>query len=230
MNWILFEWKLIIRNKRLRQTFIVSVLLLPSIVYMQFVNPIVQENIMLREWFLWLVFSLPATFFATQTFSIDAMFIEKLVIVHMSIFQLLQAKYRLYSIISVVLFILFLPSMFLEVKLMELVAAFLFSIGFVFCGMFLTSLASYKPFDIKATYFYNFQGFDAGNILFLYLLIIVSMGLTGLLFLLFSETVALIAMSLIGLVFIVTSNIWLKKISTSFEKTKYRRLECFREK
>ncbi|GHV57677.1 hypothetical protein FACS1894182_07150 [Bacteroidia bacterium] len=120
--------------------------------------------------------------------------------------------------------------MLFGVKLIELVAAFLFAIGFGFFGLFCLSLLSYKPFDIKASSFFNYQGSDAGNYFVPMLLIIVGFGFIALFYWLFNETVTLIAMSVIGLVFISTNRIWLEKIGKSFEKTQYRRLERFKEK
>jgi hypothetical protein len=197
---------------------------------MQLANEgLIKEAFLFKEFFLWAIFALPANF-ATFAFSTNAAFIEKQIITPLSIFQLLQAKYRLYCIISIVLFILFLPTIFLGVKIMELVAAFLFSTGFAFFGLFCSSLLSYKPFDIKASSFYNYQGVDAATYFFPILVLIVAVGFTTLFYWLFNETITLIAMSLIGLVFIATNRIWLRKISKSFEKTKYYRLECFREK
>jgi hypothetical protein len=180
--------------------------------------------------FLWLLFALPDNFFAALIFSVNASFIEKQLIAPMPIFKILQAKYRLFAIISFLLFVIFLPSMFLGVKFIELAAAFLFATGFLFFALFWTSLTSYKPFDIKATYFYNFQGFDVANYFSPILIIAIAFGLMFLFYWLFNEIITLIFMSLIGLIFISTNTIWLKKISGSFEKTKYRRLECFREK
>jgi hypothetical protein len=189
-----------------------------------------MEIFVIKECFLGGFFALPASF-ATFAFSSGTMFIEKQVITPLSVFKILQAKYRLYCIVSIVLFILFLPSLFLErIILIQLVAAFLFSVGFVFGGLFCSSLVSYKPFDIKASYFYNYQGVDAGSYFFPILVLIVAFGFIVLLYWLFNETVTLIVMSLIGLVFIATNRIWLKKISQCFEKTKYYRLERFREK
>jgi len=235
MNWILFEWKLIVRNKRLRQIFIVTGLFLPLLVYMQLADQLqlakswLKGIFLFKEFLFWAVFTVPATNYAVLAFSMDATFIEKLVITRESIFQLLQAKYRLYSIISIVLFILFLPSMLWGIKFIELIAALLFSIGFVSFGLFWSSLVSYKPFDIKASYFYNFQGFDASNYFFPILVLIVASGFIAFFYWLFNETITLIAMSIIGIIFIVTNKIWLGKISKSFERTKYRRLERFRE-
>jgi hypothetical protein len=199
-------------------------------IYMQLANSaLLKEMFLVKMFFLWILFVLPANF-ATIAFSVNAGFIEKQVIAPLSIFKLLQAKFRLFCIVSSMLFIIFLPSIFLGVKLMELIAAFLFALGFGFFGLFWTSLASYKSFDIKASYFINYQGFDVSNYFSPILVVIVALGFIGLFHWLFNETVTLIVMSLTGLVFIATNKIWLGFIARSFEKTRYRRLECFREK
>jgi hypothetical protein len=194
-----------------------------------------MEIFVVKECFLWAIFALPASF-ATFAFSTNATFIEKQLITPLSIFKILQAKYRLYCIVSILLFILFLPNLFLPnlflvgITLMQLVAAFLFSAGFVFWGLFYSSLLSYKPFDIKASYFYNYQGVDAGNYFFPILVIIVAFGFAALFYWLFNETITLIVLSLTGLDFIATKQKWLNFIAKKFEQTKYRRLEYFREK
>jgi hypothetical protein len=199
-------------------------------IYMQLVTSSLLKDIFLvRESFLWAIFAMSANF-ATLAFGINSAFIEKQVIAPLSIFKILQAKYRFFCIIAAVLFIMFLPSMFLGVKLMELVAAFLFAVGFGFFSLFLTSLTSYEPFDIKASYFFNYQGVDAGNYLSPLLVIIIAFGFTALFYWLFNEEITLIVLSLIGLIFILTNRIWLGIISKKFEKTKYYRLERFREK
>ena len=229
MNLVLFEWKLIVRNKRLAQMGIATILLC-FMFYFQLTTSVLQKDIFfIKMCFLLAVFSLPANF-ASLSFNINATFIEKQLISPVSISKVLQAKYRFFGIIAFVLFVMFLPTIFIGVKLMELVAAFLFAVGFVFFCLFYSSLFSYKPFNIKASAFFNYQGFDAGNYFFPMLVVIVALGFMALFCWLFNETITLIAMSLIGLVFIVTNRIWLEKISKSFEKTKYRRLERFREK
>jgi hypothetical protein len=199
-------------------------------VYMQFVSPgLPMEIFVVKELLLWVIIAVPASF-ATFAFNISAAFIEKQLITPLPIFKLLQAKYRLYCIVSIVLFILLLPTIFFGVKIIELVAALLFSIGFAFFGLFLTSLVSYKPFDIKASSFYNYQGVDTAAYFSPILVLVAAFGLTALFHWIFNETVTLIAMSLTGLVFIATNRIWLRIISEKIGKTKYYRLERFREK
>ena len=125
---------------------------------------------------------------------------------------------------------MFFPSVYLGVTLIELIASFLFSVGFVFFGLFYSSLFSYKPYNIKGSSFFNYQGFDIGNYFIPMILMIVAFGIIAFFFWFFNEKITLIAMSLIGVVFIATNKIWLEKISGNFEKNKYRRLEYFKEK
>ena len=230
MNLVLFEWKLIVRSKRLKQQLIMSAIIFPLIVYLQLMG-MSREVFLLKMFFLWIMFALPANF-ATFSFGANAAFMDKLLIAPAgSIFKILQAKYRLYYILSIVFFVMFLPSMFLGIKLIELIAAFLFAVGLMFFSLFLISLLSHKPFDIKAsTTSFNYQEMDVGNMLMPMLVMSLAFGIVALFHWLFNETITLVAMSLIGTVFIATHKIWLKKISKSFEKTKYRRLERFREK
>jgi hypothetical protein len=231
MKLVLFEWKLIVRNKRLKQLFLTTVLMPLLMVYMQFTSPStsLRDAFVIKESFLWAIFALPASF-ATFAFSINAAFIEKQLIAPLSILKILQAKYRIYCIVSIVLFILLLPTICLGAKITELVAAFLFSAGFAFFGLFCSSLLTYKPFDVKASPFFNYQGVDAVSYFFPMLVIVVAFGFTVLFYWVFNETITLIAMSLTGLVFIATNRIWLGKIGKKFEQTKYKRLERFREK
>jgi hypothetical protein len=198
------------------------------IVYIQLINPesLIKEFFLLKEFYLCAVFMLPATF-ATFAFGVNSSFIEKQITTPLSVFKILQGKFRFCSIISTLLFVVFLPSLFLEIKILELAAAFLFSVGFVFCGLFFTSLYSYKPFDIKASSFYNYQGNDAGSMFAPLLVLLVAFGFVALMYWLFNQTVTLITMSIVGIIFIATNRIWLKFIAQRFEETKYLRLERF---
>jgi hypothetical protein len=119
--------------------------------------------------------------------------------------------------------------MFLGIKLFQIIASFLYSTGFIFFGFFSISLLSKKTFDIKATSFYNWQGYDMSSQLYPILIILFAAGFTAFIYWLFGETATYTVMSAIGVTFIATHKIWLDHICRKFEKTKYKRLECFRE-
>jgi hypothetical protein len=229
MSLVLFEWKLIIRNKRLKQQFFAMLLILLVFCIQIATNSLVKETFLIREFFLWTAFSISAHL-ATYTFGINTTFIEKQLTIPLPISKILQAKYKFFFRVSTVFFILYLSSTFLGTKVFEIIAAFLFAVGFGFCGLFCTSLFSYKPFDIKASNFANYQGNDVGSILTPFLVLAVAFGFMAFFHWIFNENVVLIAMSVIGLLFIVTHKIWLKFIADRFGKNKYYRLERFRKK
>jgi hypothetical protein len=216
------------RNKRLKQQFIVFMVMIPLMVYMQLLGSLAQESFLIKGFWFWMIFILPASL-APNSFAINASFIEKQLSMPLSVFEFLQAKYRFFSISSLIFFVLFLPSLFLGIKIMELIATLLFAVGFTYFVLFCSALFSYKPLDIKASSFYNYQGIDAGNFLLPLVVILIALAFSVLSFWLFGENVTLIAMSIIGLFFIATHKIWLKHIATKFEATKYKRLEKFRE-
>lgn len=231
MKLIFLEWKLIVRNQRLKQQFPLIILAFPLLIYMQLLNPgsFVIENFLIKELYLCALFAVTAGF-APMAFGVNAGFIEKQLTMPLSVFEILQAKYRFSVILAILLFIVFLPTTFLEIKFTELVAALLFAIGFLFFVLFYSAPFSYKPYDIKASNFYNYQGVDLGNYLYPLLFLAISIGIMILSYLFFNENITLIVMSAIGFVFVATHKIWLKAISRKFEKTKYYRLERFRGK
>ena len=230
MNLLLLEWKLLTGNKRLKQQLIVSMLILPFLIFLQLAYPQVRESFFRKENLLFLLFVCTIPNFSLIVFCINAAFIEKQVTTPLPIYKIVKAKYRLYCILSLLLFIAFLPSVYIGIKILELAGAFLFCIGFIYFGVFIFSLFTYKPFNVKSSGFFNYQGQTVGMYIYAILLVAVAYGFVALFYFMYNETVALIAMSVIGLVFIATNRIWLGFIAQRFEKTKHYRLERFNEK
>ena len=229
MNLLLLECKLLTRNKRLKQQAIVFMLFMPFIIYLQLANPVVQESFLQKEGHLFMLFVLPTANFASIVFSINALFIEKQVTVPLPISKIVKAKYKFYCTLSFLLFIAFLPSLFLGITILELAGAFLFCIGFMYFGVFIYSLFTYKPFNVKSSVYFNYQGHTVGTFVYAALLVAISYGFVFL-YRIYDETITLIIMSVVGLVFIATNRIWLGFIARRFEKTKHYRLERFNEK
>lgn len=231
MSDILFEWKLIIRNKRLTQSFILLLIFIPFM----YLSPNKAELFgcfLIRMCFWITLMSVIASYIGTFLFSTDASFIEKILTLPNALFRSIVSKYHLCLIISVSIALILLPISFVtkEIIVFEIIAALFFSIGFIFFALFYFSLISYKPFDVKASNFANHQGFNAiiyfGQILTLGC----SIGFIILLHQLLGETVTLIIISIIGILFLGTHKFWLRGICRGFEKTKHKRLERFREK
>ncbi|MDR3226301.1 MAG: DUF5687 family protein [Prevotellaceae bacterium] len=229
MNLILFEWKLMTRNKRLKQQFVILVFF-PLVVYMYFFNQKIIENAFYKDFLLIAMFLPSGACFAPFSIGMNSAFIEKQITIPIALFKILQAKYRLYCIIALFLFIILLPSVFLGVKIPELVATFFFSVGFLFFVYFLTVLLSYKAFDIKGSSFINYQGADFGNWFLPAILLAVIYSVMSTLYIFFSSKIIITSMAVTGLICIATSNLWLNFIAKKIVKKRYYRLERFREK
>jgi uncharacterized membrane-anchored protein len=174
--------------------------------------------------------SFPGATYGSLIFSTEASFMDKLMISPFSVYSLLKAKYHLYCIFAMIMALICLPCVLLGIKLGEIIAVLLFCMGVMFFVSFQCARFNFKKMDIKATQYYNWQGMNFTGQLIAGIIVLLPGVMAFFMNKLFGENITLWIMSLIGLVFIATNRIWLRKISKSFEKTKYRRLECFREK
>jgi hypothetical protein len=231
MKYILFEWKLITRSRRLKQWLVPLIFFIPQFYLMHLSSEsVIYQYFSFRIFFLSALILLPGATYSQFIFSTEASFMDKLMISPLSVYSILKAKYRLYCLFAIIMVIIFLPSMLLGVKPTEILSAFLYSIGFIYFACFQSARYNLKALDIKATKYYNWQGFSANQHIISFITLLGSMGIIFLIDLFWGENITLLVMSIIGIVFIVTNKFWLLSISRNFEKTKYRRLECFREK
>lgn len=229
---ILFEWKLIARNKRLQQM-LFFMLLLIAYFYMM----LLSSNFILIDYFIWRMlflvgmFSMGGVYYGVVFLSINASFIEILMITPNALFNNIRAKYYLYATFSLISFLCILPTLALGMNIGEIVSSFLFSIGFMCCAFFRCALFSYEPINIKGTGFQSWQGFTFYNqllvpaaiFLLATILIASSNSLLG-------KYVTLIVMSITGVCFIIAHKWWIKRLCKKIEKTKYKRLEYFAKK
>ena len=230
MNLLLFEWKLFFRNKRLKQQFFLMLAIFVLFSFQFASLSLLQEYPLFVELYLIVMMSLFAQF-AVYSFATNASFIEKQLTTPLSVFKILQTKYYFFCLLSLIPFVAFLSSLFWgATHLFDLFSTFLFIIGFVLFGSFYCVQFSYKPFDTKATAFYNYQGVDKGNYLYPVLVMLLAVGIILLSYWLFNKTAALILKLVIGIVFIATHKKWLKYIAQKIEEKKYYRIERFRGK
>jgi|GEM_PF-4147840 len=229
-NLLLFEWKLFFRNKRLKQQFFMLIVLFLWFSFMLTTSPTMQESPLIIEVFLIGMMSLFAQF-VVYSLATNASFIEKQWTTPLSIFKILQTKYYFFCILSLIPFVLFLPMLFLgQAHVLNLFSNFLFVIGFMFFGSFFSVIFSYKPFDIKASSFYNYQGMDKGNYLYPTFVVLLGVGSVILIYWQLGETITVIFKTVVGLAFITTHKTWLAFITKKIEKKKYYRIERFRKK
>jgi len=229
-NLLLFEWNLHIRNKRLKQQFIMLIVLFLWFSFTLTTSPTMQESTLFTEVFLIAMMGIFAQF-AVYSLATNASFIEKQLTTSLSVFKILQIKFYFFCILSLIPFILFLPIAFWNtIHFFDLFSTFLFVIGFMLFGSFYSVLFSYKPFDIKASSFYNYQGAEIGNFLYPVFVSLLGIGSVVLIYWQLGETVAVIFKAVVGLAFIATYKIWLNYIARKIEAKKYYRIERFRKK
>jgi len=226
MNLLLFEWRLWFRSKRLKQMlFSMSVLAL--------LLPLQLISLSLSPLFIGLLLVVLISLFtqyAPFSLAINASFVEKQLTMPLSMFRILQTKYYFFAILSLFPLIFSLTvSFWTTFHFLNILSAFVFIIGFMFFGSFYCLLFSYKPFNIKTSASYNFQGMDKGNHFFPILVLLIGAGFILLIYWLLGETVAIILKTIIGLTFIATHRTWLNFIAKKIENKKYYRLERFRQ-
>jgi len=229
-NLLLFEWNLYIRNKRLKQQFFMMIILFLWFSFMITTSPTYQDSPLLAEVFFVGMMGFFAQF-GVYSLMTNASFIEKQLTTPLSIFRILQIKFYFFCILSLIPFVLFLPLLFLgKVHFLNLFSNFLFVIGFMLFSQMYCILFSYKPFDIKSSSFYNYQGTDKGNSLYPVFIMFFGIGLVVLVYWQLDEMVAVIFKAVIGLAFVATHKMWLNFIAKKIEKKKYYRIERFRKK
>lgn len=229
-NLLLFEWHLHLRNKRLKQQFFMLIVFFLWFSFMLTTSPTFQESPFLVE----IVFIGMMSLFvqcATAPLAVNASFIEKQLTTPLSVFRILRAKYYFFCILSLIPFVLLLPTLFWNpIHFFDLFSTYLFVVGFMLFGSFCSNLFSYKPFEIKTSGFYNYQGMDKGNSLYPVFVMSLGVGAVVLVHWQFGETAAVIFKAVVGLAFIATHKIWLTFIARKIEAKKYYRIECFRKK
>jgi hypothetical protein len=229
MKYLLFEWKLISRSRRLKQ------LMVPLICFVLYfyliVNPFhsLSGIFIFRLFFLYALISIPGATYSQFIFSAEASFMDKLMISPVSIYAVLKAKYRLYCCFAFVIMIIIFPSILFTVSLIEILSSFIFTIGFMYFVCFQCARFNFKRLNIKATKYYNWQGMTINQQIISFIAIFGSGGVIFIIDKLFGENITLLIMSITGLCLILTNKFWLSSISRNFAKTRYHRLECFRE-
>jgi len=210
---------------------------IPFLIF-SFYAMIASSNFIFINYFIGRIFftigliSIGGIYYGAISLGMSASYIEKLVTSPKPLSSsLLQAKYYLNSILSFIITITLITIQILngKVESMEIVASYLFSIGYVYHGMFKCTLLSYAPIDIKATSIYNWQGFTLSNLFFPALFLLATMSIIAIVYWLLGKSITLIIISIVGLCFIVTCKLWINSIGKEIERTKYHRLECFRE-
>lgn len=227
MNRILFEWKMIIRNKYLSQTLILMVFLTIGLYFLILSNPITKDYFVCRIFFLVTLFSIPGSYYGIFSLGTMASFIEKLMISPTPLFHILLSKYYIYCLYSTLILLLAFP-LNMGTDRLEIIASYLFAIGFMLFAFLRCTLLGNSPVNIKASGFQNWQGASFESLITVMILGIVA-GFIAAIYWLAGETITLVVISFVGACFILMHKYWIKSICRSMEKTKQHRMECYRK-
>ena len=226
---LLFEWKLLIRNKWTRHALftvlffsLYACIILPS-------NSIVYDYFVWRMIFLTALFSMTGIYFGIALWGIMAPFFEILNISPTQLSTVVRTKYYLYLLISTAVAVAMLPFLILHINIQEISAAYLFSIGFIYCSIFVCSIFNCQPIDIKDSYFQHWTGNSFAYSFLLPLTIFaISTGAIALFYWIVGEYYTLALLSFIGIISIATHKLWIQSICNVIKRKKYGILEKFR--
>lgn len=146
-----------------------------------------------------------------------------------SIYDLLQAKYTIYTCGQVIPLLLMIPAIVMgKVTLLTCLSWFFFIPGFVYFCMFQMAVYNNKTVDMNNTMTQRNMGTGMQNLISLAAFGLPLILLYTLQALFDDDTVAGIFI-VIGIAFIATSRLWLRNVYHRFMKRRYRNMEGFRD-
>lgn len=169
------------------------------------------------------------TVILTQIMGYEGNYIDGLMTRKESIFNLLRAKYYLYSIGISIPFILMIPAMVMgKISLLSTFAYALFATGPVYFMLFQMAVYNNKTVPLNE----GLTGRQSSGTGFQSLVSLASFSLPLIVFLslktLFGEVVSQWIVLGIGLTFTLTSHLWIKNVYSRFMKRRYTNMEGFR--
>lgn len=223
--------KLILRNKRPRSLFLLSVIFLfygyfffkPENLKADHLGILLVGSIFITGMFM---VSFGQFLFAWQSGHFDGLMASNI-----QIKTYIKSKMMLLISFSSIAFLLSLLYGFLSVKLIPvLVAAWLFNIGVhsVLTGFIATR--NYKGLDLSKGSSFNYQGTGAAQWLYSLVILAVGMIIYFPFALLINGWSGIAAIGIAGIICLLMQDWWLDKITLQFKKQKYKILDGFREK
>ena len=227
-NYLSLNIKMIIRSPRLRQQFLICILIAAALIYFYFMRGSSTTSFFVQIYLTSLFFSAFPLFFSGFLFSAESAFFDHLII--SPVFKkILSAKYLmcvLFSSISFLLLLIFSP--FSWGSFFEYISIFLYCVGFITLLSFCSILFVNTKVDLFGSYFKmsaHGQSLQAFVTFFIYAF---SLILTLIIYWLFSAKTAMYYMFIVGGLSILFYNSWFRYLYRCFNVTKYEKMELFR--
>jgi hypothetical protein len=228
-NYLSLEIKLLLRNKRPKQTIGIY-----PILPIFFIISLLNNNVNTFFTLLLLTFSfgLLSILYGQYIFSWESTYFDLIMTRRINFCEFIKAKYYLMILFTIVIFLLMIPLflLFFRIYIICLFSMFIFSIGTVNFIVLLSGAFNEGRINLNESFFFNYQGLNS-NQLFLPIIVFgIPVGLYTFVNLLTNSFLANILLLVIGLIFLIFHNWWINNIILEiFKKRKYKNLEGFRK-
>ncbi|QCK16435.1 DUF5687 family protein [Mangrovivirga cuniculi] len=223
------EIRLILRNKRTKQTLFISIFfLLYGLIF--YTNEIYNE----QQWLLVFVAIFITSMFAMQhlqfTWSLESSYFDHLLTNPVSFSEYMEAKFRLIAAYCGGLTLLSMGYAFLNPALIyHHIAAYIFGMGILIPLYFYFATFNRKKIDLGKSASFNFQGQSGHHYLAIIPVLVGPCIIFWLISLLSSELIAWISLGLIGLIGLSLRKVIFKAIERRLENSKYLMSSGFKE-
>ncbi len=221
------ELKLLLRNKRCRSSLrsIAIIVILFSLI-ISFTS--VYDRDFMTNFIALYAFISFGTVILTYIMSYEGNYMDGLMTRKESVLNLLRAKYYIYSLGTILPFLLMLPAVIMKkITLLKLFSFSFFTIGVVYFLLFQLAVYNTKTIPLNVTVSGRQSSTGLQTLIsicaFFIPLLLYSVTQTF-----FNETRSLWILLLIGVVFVLTSNLWIKNIYSRFMKRRYENMNEFR--
>lgn len=227
-EYMRLELKLLLRNKVCKYSLRMVILLV--LVFSSLISfTSVYDGDGMKNFLVVYNFVIFGILFLSSIMSYEGNYIDGLMSRKESIYNLLRAKYTVYSIAILIPFILMIPAMITKkVAVMSCVSWAIFSVGFVYFCLFQMAVYNNRTVNLSVRMTGRNVGTGLQN-----LIAGASFGvpliLNVVLKTLIGQETASWVLIIIGLSFILTSNLWIKNVYHRFMKRRYKNMEGFRD-
>lgn len=228
-EYLKLEVKSIMRNKNVRNSFIMGTVLTCCLSLIIAYTDVYSDSFSTKFWLVY-VFVLYGAITLIRVMSYEGNYLDGLMVHKENILVLLRAKYFFYIFLLALPILLMLPTVFMgKYSLLNLLSVAAFTAGPVFC--LLMQMAVYNrqatPLNTKMVS----KGSVETNwmqVVFELVAMFVPVVIISILMALFSETVTYIILLVIGLAFVFSHEFWLRNIYRRFMARRYVNMDSFR--
>lgn len=226
-SYFWLELNLVLRNKRLRSFFMIAT----AFVFIFYYSLTKKSQDLYYSFVTFIILSgIYGYIFVQYLYSWESSFFDFISTTKFSLINYLKSKYLIYVILSLLLYIFFLPLIIkdkIDLHLISTALLYNFSIGFPFFFY----IASYNRcrIDLNARFLFNMQGYNIAQLIAIFLIIMFPLMVLRWLMNIFTQTVSLVIINIVCILSLTNLNRWFHMIEKQFMNRKYINLEGYRK-